>query len=123
MINCPDTTISPAIKCAICRVDIKNRHQIYQTNLSLGIVCQECRKRFTKEDIEMITSMFLAYGGYFGQHKRDNLSIDDLIIKFASRIDMGKETLTSTNIKMWHEVLTHGITPKEFLNALRKYIE
>ena len=123
MINCPDTEVSTKIKCAICRAEVKDRHQMYQTSLSLGIVCRECRKRFSKEDIEMIANMFLAYGGYFGQFKRDDLSIDNLIIKFAHRIDLGKETLTSTNIKMWHEVLTHGITPKEFLKTLKDYID
>jgi hypothetical protein len=122
MINCPDTAGSPKIKCAICHTDIKDRHQMYQTSFSLGLVCKECRKRFSREDIEMISNLFLAYGGYFGQKNRDNLSIDDLIIKFAHRIDMGEETLTSTNIKMWHEILTHGITPKEFLRVLKGYI-
>ena len=123
MINCPDIASSSKIRCAICRTDIKDRHHMYQTSLSLGLVCKECRKRFSREDIEMITNLFLAYGGYFGQKERDKLSIDDLIIKFAHRINIGKETLTSTNIKMWHEVLRHGITPKEFLRALKEYID
>lgn len=122
MINCPDSAISPKIKCAICHSVIKNRHQIYQTRLSLGVICKECHKRFSKEDIEMITNMFLAYGGYFGQFKDEDLSIDDLIIKFAAQINLGNETLTSTNLKMWHEVLTHGISPREFLKALKDYI-
>ena len=70
----------------------------------------------------MIASLFLAYGGYFGQYEKGALSIQSLIIKFAQKIDLGTETLTSTNIKMWHEVLTHGITPNEFLTALKEYI-
>jgi hypothetical protein len=123
MINCPDASISSKVKCAICRSEIKDRHQMYQTHLSFGVVCRECFKRFSQEDIEMIANLFLAYGGYFGQYERDALSIESLIIKFAQKINLGTETLASTNIKMWHEVLTHGITPKEFLTALKEYIE
>lgn len=123
MINCPDVSISSKVRCAICHVEIKDRHRMYQTHLSFGVVCKKCIERFSKEDIEMIASLFLAYGGYYGQYDRNNLSIEDLIIKFAEKIDLGTETLTSTNIKMWHEVLIHGFTPNEFLQVLKKYIE
>ena len=123
MINCPDASISPKVRCAICHAEIKDRHRIYQTRLSFGVVCKGCVKRFSKEDIEMIANLFLAYGGYFGQYGRDSLSIENLIIRFAQKIDLGTETLTSTNIKMWHEILIHGFTPKEFLQALKEYIE
>ena len=123
MINCPDASISSKVKCAICHAEIKDRHRMYQTHLSFGVVCKECFERFSKEDIEMIASLFLAYGGYFGQYERDTLSIENLIIKYAQKINLGTESLTSTNIRMLHEVLTHGITPKEFLTALKEYIE
>jgi hypothetical protein len=123
MINCPDSRTASKVRCAICHSKIEDHHQIYQTTLSLGVVCKICRQRFSKEDIEMIANMFLAYGGYFGQFKRDDFSIENLILKFAHKIDLEKESLTLTNLKMWYEILIHGITPKEFLRALKKYIE
>lgn len=123
MINCPDSRVASKIRCAICNSEIKDHHQIYQTTLSLGVVCKICRQRFSKEDIEMIANMFLAYGGYFGQFKRDDFSIENLILKFAHKIDLDKESLTLSNIRMWYEILIHGIIPKEFLRALKKYIE
>ncbi|GAH27148.1 unnamed protein product, partial [marine sediment metagenome] len=38
-------------------------------------------------------------------------------------LDEGKVNFHSQNIKMWHKVLTHGITPNEFLEELSLYIE
>ena len=123
MINCPDSKVTSKVRCAICHSEIKNHHQIYPTTLNSGVVCKICCQRFSKEDIEMISNMFLAYGGYFGQFKRDEFSIENLILKFAHKIDLEKENLTLTNIKMWYEILIHGITPKEFLRVLKRYIE
>ena len=123
MINCPDSKFTSKVRCAICHSEIKNHHQIYPTTLNSGVVCKICCQRFSKEDIEMISNMFLAYGGYFGQFKRDEFSIENLILKFAHKIDLEKDNLTLTNIKLWYEILIHGITPKEFLRTLKKYIE
>lgn len=123
MINAPNFTISNGIKCSICRADIKERHKMYQTSLKLGLICRSCRKRFSDEDIEMIVNMFFAYGGYFGKFDKSEFSIDDIIVEFAEQLSAGNTTLHSQNIKMWHKVLTYGITPQEFLEELSVYIK
>jgi len=123
MINTPDPKISNQIKCSICRVDIKDRHTLYQSSLKLGVICNSCRERFSKDDIEMIINMFFAFGGYFGQFDRSKISIDNIIIEFAEQLDAGKSTFHLQNVKMWHKVLTHGIAPKEFLKELSTYAD
>ena len=123
MINAPKPKVSSKLKCSICRADIKDRHKIYQSSLKLGIICYICRQRFSDEDIEMIINMFFAFGEYFGAHDRTKFSINDIILEFALNLDEGKVNFHSQNIKMWHKVLTYGITPKEFLEELSLYVE
>ena len=123
MINTPDPKISNQIKCSICRVDIKDRHTLYQSSLKLGVICKQCRQRFSKDDIEMIVNMFFAFGGYFGQFNKSEFSIDDIIVEFAEQLDAGNSTFHLQNVKMWHKILTHGIAPKEFLHELSMYVD
>ena len=123
MINAPKPKVSNKIKCSICRTDIKDRHKVYQSNLKLGIICDKCRERFSDEDIEMIVNMFFAFGGHFGACDRSKFSINDIIHEFAINFDEGKVNFHSQNIKMWHKVLTYGITPSEFLEELSLYVE
>ena len=118
MINAPDSKLSRDIKCSICRSPIHDRHRMYQSSLKLGVICKECRHRFSPDDVEMIVSLFFAYGGHFGQFEKSSLSIDDLIVEFVEQIGTGRSTFHSQNLKMWHKVLTHGITPEEFLREL-----
>ena len=121
--NTPNTTITNEIKCSICRADIKDRHKVYQSNLKLGIICDQCRQRFSDEDIEMIINIFFAFGEFFGARDKSKFSIDDIILEFAKNLDKGKDNFHSQNIRMWHKVLTHGITPQEFLKELSTFSE
>jgi len=121
--NMPNITISSGIKCSICRADIKERHKMYQTRLKLGVICRMCRCRFSDEDIEMIMNLFFAFGGYFGKFDKSEFSIEDVIVEFAEQLNAGNTTLHSQNIKMWHRVLTYGITPEEFLRELGECVE
>jgi len=123
MINTPDSKISNQIKCSICRVNIKNRHELYQSSLKLGVICKTCRERFSEEDVEMIVNLFFAFGGHFGQFDKSEFSIDDMVIEFAEQLDAGNSTFHLQNVKMWHKILTHGIAPKDFLKELSTYVD
>jgi len=123
MINTPDPKISNQIKCSICRVDIKDRHTMYQSSLKLGVICKLCRERFSEDDIEMIVNMFFAFGGFFGQFDKSKFSIDEMVIEIAEQLDTGKSTFHLQNVKMWHKILTHGIAPKDFLKELSMYVD
>jgi len=123
MINAPKPKVSSKLKCSICRADIKDRHKVYQSSLKLGIICNMCRQRFSDEDIEMIVNMFFAFGEYFGARDKSKFSINDIILEFAINLDKGKVPFYLQNVKMWHKVLTYGITPKEFLEELSVYVE
>ena len=124
MINTPDSKISnQKIKCSICRAVIKDRHELYQSSLKLGVICKSCRERFSEEDVEMIVNLFFAFGGYFGQFDKSEFSIDEMVIEFAEQLDSGNSTFHLQNVKMWHKILTHGIAPKDFLKELSTYVD
>ena len=63
------------------------------------------------------------YGGYFGQYDKQDFSIDEAVLEFADQVGTGKNTFQSQHLKMWHEVLTHGVNPKEFLKELSLLLE
>ena len=123
MIKTPDSKISNQIRCSICRADIKDRHELYQSSLKLGVICKTCRERFSEEDVEMIVNLFFAFGGHFGQFDKSEFSIDEMVIEFAEQIDSGNSTFHLQNVKMWHKILTHGIAPKDFLKELSIFVD
>ena len=47
--------------------------------------------------------------------------MDEAILEFAEELYVERSTFHLQNVKMWHKVLTHGITPKEFLKELSGY--
>ena len=71
----------------------------------------------------MIVNMFFAFGGYFGKFDKSEFSIEDVIVEFADQLETREINLHSANIKMWHKVLTYGITPEGFLRELGEYVE
>jgi len=71
----------------------------------------------------MIINMFFAFGEYFGARDKSEFSIKDVILEFAVDINEGKANFHSQNVRMWHKVLTYGITPREFLEELSLYVE
>ncbi len=96
---------------------------MYQSDSKSGVICKCCRDRFSENDIEMIVNIFFAWGGYFGQFDKLKFSMDKVISEFAEELDIGKSTFHLQNVKMWHKILTHGITPKEFLEKLSVFVD
>ena len=71
----------------------------------------------------MIVNIFFAFGGYFGKYDKSEFSIDEIIVEFAEQLSLDSTDLHVQNVKMWHKVLTHGITPPAFLEELSMYVE
>ena len=124
MINRPDNITADHIKCVICHSDIKTYSNVYQSDVNFGIICNNCKKRFTKEDLELISSLFLAYGGFLGKFERSQFSIADVITDLSKEIAQNNNNLSleNLNIKALHKALVHGITPDEFVELLRSFL-
>ncbi|KKK45697.1 hypothetical protein LCGC14_0887500 [marine sediment metagenome] len=114
-----------AVRCGICRVEIRDRAQIYQAGVNFGIVCIRCYKQFSSEDIELMANMFIAYGGYFGMLKDSRISTRNILEKLTT--ELGKQgddvNFEQINIQLLHKVLLHGITPEQYTHELKKLVE
>ncbi len=109
-----------SIKCGICRSEIKKGAQIFQEGLHFGIVCSQCHDNTSKEDLELMANMFLAYGGYFGKLKDPRFSIGAILkdLLKENKVDKKCASIDELNIKLLHSALLHGLTPQQFIRGL-----
>jgi hypothetical protein len=114
--------ISERIICAICHTDINDPSQVFQSTLNYGLICRDCIKKFSEEEIEVVLNLFILYGGYFGKHARTHFSVITKLLEIVEK--EGEEfDLEKTNMKLLHEALTHGITPREFNKSLEGFLK
>jgi len=113
--------------CGICHREITQEAAIFQEGLHLGVICSECDVNNSKEDVELMSNMFLAFGGYFGMLRDPNYSIYEMLKELVSKIHDNKNTIKSVEmtIRLFHTALLHGITPSDFAeldNNLLKFM-
>jgi len=110
-----------AVKCGICRNELRRGASIYQEGLTFGVVCERCYRKNSQEDLELMANMFLAYGGYFGMLRQKKFSVYKTIKKLILKMQPEKEpdTLIEMNIKMMHQALLYGVTPQELIQGLK----
>lgn len=118
-------SLDHSLKCAICRADIKNNTNIYQSKDNFGIVCSNCCQKFSIKDIEWMMKIFLAYGGYFAKLKHQNFSLERCLFNLAEGITKNDKSLdiNEFNIKFIHEILLHGITIQEYQKKLESFLK
>jgi len=110
------------LRCGICQNTIHNPSSVYQSKLLFIPVCEQCQRTFCEEDRELILNMFLAYGGYFGQHPKDQFSLATVFATLKEEGQMTKETADEINIRVLHTALIHGITPEEYISELEELL-
>jgi len=113
------------VKCGICRNELQRGASIYQEGLSFGVVCEECYRNNSQNDLELMANLFLAYGGYFGKLKSKKFSVYKTIKKLMSKVQSGKDpdTLIGRNIRMMHQALLYGVTPQKLIQGLKILLE
>lgn len=110
------------IKCGICRNEFKKGARIYQKGLSFGVVCEECYKNNSSEDLELMANLFMAYGGYFGIRKESDYSLYK-VLKTLTSGDNGNGSIIELNINFLHQALLHGISPSQFRQGLKLLLD
>ncbi|MFX1374721.1 MAG: hypothetical protein ACFFA0_02810 [Promethearchaeota archaeon] len=105
-----------SINCGICHKEIKQEAASFKEGLNFGVICPECYINNSEEEIELMSNMFLAFGGYFGMLRDPDFSIYEMLKDLISKIHDNKNTISSVEMKirLFHTALLHGITPKEF---------
>ena len=113
------------VHCRICHSDTKNQSRIVKLGNNYGIICSECSKIFSLEDIDLIYNMFTAFGGYFGMLKDTVSSTYKIITKLVKEYDMQEKDLKATEIdvKVLHKALLYGITPRQLIQGVKLLYE
>jgi len=107
------------VTCSICKQEIVGKHRFIELAMNYGVICPECDNKFNDDEIELISNIFTAYGGYFGSLKGKSGKSDiNLIIKHLSNLQKdGKEKIgiNTLDIKILHQALLHGISPSQII--------
>jgi len=78
---------------------------------------------FSKEDIELILDLFIAYGGYFGKLKPPDFSLVSMLDKLEKKDGRAAEPFEKLTVIFFHNALLHGISPQEYINQLEALID
>ncbi|TFG01389.1 MAG: hypothetical protein EU539_14090 [Promethearchaeota archaeon] len=118
--NSQDISGSRRLKCAICHECINQNSNYFQSKCSFNLICEDCSRRFSEEDIELVISIFFLFGGYFGKTKKLKFSILEVLGNLINHFenDGDEMKLDSINIRLLHQALLHGITPQEFVKKV-----
>ncbi|MBD3196092.1 MAG: hypothetical protein GF317_13625 [Candidatus Lokiarchaeota archaeon] len=109
------------LKCGICRSNITRNELIYQSKVLYIPVCQNCINRFTKDDVELMLNLFIAYGGYFGQFDSSQFSILNYL-KNLKESGLKIQNTEALNISLLYQSILHGISPQEYLEELAEFV-
>ena len=109
------------VKCSICKKEITGKHRFIELAMNYGIICGECDNIFDNDEIELISNLFTAFGGYFGAKKEDSAKNASKYIKQLSNIDRtidNRIDLNTLDVKILHQALLHGISPRQIIQSL-----
>ncbi len=86
-----------------------------------AIICDDCNKKFSERDIDLMINMFLAYGGFFGELKEKPFSVEESVKKVLGSLKEHKffTDIQECNVRLLHQALLHGINPQEYIEKLQ----
>ncbi|MBY9017642.1 MAG: hypothetical protein KGD66_02310 [Candidatus Lokiarchaeota archaeon] len=110
------------VKCSICKKEIMGKHRFIKLAMNYGVICKECDNKFNDDEIELISNLFTAYGGYFGSKKGTSENSIPQIMKKLSNLHKESEKknieINALDIKILHQALLHGISPRQIVQGL-----
>lgn len=108
------------VKCAICHNNANKNARIKRLGTQFGIICNDCHEEFSQDEIELISNMCIAFGGYFGKLKTSKILNYQIIKELAEEFKLNKDkiALSTINIKLLHKALLYGIPPGQFIKGL-----
>lgn len=109
-------------KCGICRSHLGRGTRIFKEGLSFGVVCEDCYKSNSPEDLELMANLFKAFGGYFGKLKDPDFSLYKVLESLTSN-NSANGSILERNVKELHQALLHGVGPHQFRQGLRVMLD
>ena len=86
------------------------------------MVCEDCYKNNSPEDLELMANLFRAYGGYFGKLRDQKFSLYDVLESFTSS-NRSRTSIMGQNIKELHRALLHAVGLYQFRQALKVMLD
>ena len=105
-------------KCVICNSMIENE------NFETIEICENCRAKFSTTELQTIIKLLKQYGGYYGQLRRANMTLNELLKDFLESLRKNNDytQFVEQFIMLNHKALIYGFTQKELIEALNKYL-
>jgi len=107
------------LKCGICNKKLDNISTTYFSKFIQLPACENCKNQFSKEDLEIMLNMFLAYGGYFGQFSRETFSFKKYMKCLEIIQDSNSQKSEKIYVFLLHTALLHGIAPQQYFSELK----
>lgn len=114
--------VHSGVRCGICQSHLGRKAEIYREGLSFGVVCEDCYKNNSPEDLELMANLFRAFGGYFGKLKDFGFSLYK-VLKSLTSGSCSHDSILKRNVKVLHQALLHGVGPHQFRQGLRVMID
>jgi hypothetical protein len=118
--------ISPnSIKCGICNTEIRNRATIYRSEVYVRVICENCLRKFSSDDIELMINVFTAFGGYFAKNRKPDYIIYIILKEFKEELNSKGSSLSllELKLKLLHKALLYGISPEKYFQRLKMIIK
>lgn len=111
----------PVVQCAICRLETKQNTKIVPIGTEYHVICHECSRMFSLQDLELMHNMFTAFGGHFGMMRGYKPSTYHVISQLIDEYNLYGKVLKTTEIdvKVLHKALLYGITPRQLVQGVR----
>jgi len=109
--------------CAICNQELQKNVYNRDFGLFSQSICQNCMKKFSKDEIETISSLFNKYGGFFNKINSQKISIKEIVQSMFFNLRNEKDFLKMIEInkRALHFALLYGYHPKIFIEEIKKF--
>ena len=111
----------PVVQCAICRTETKQDTKIVPIGTEYHVICHECSRMFSLQELELMHNMFTAFGGHFGMMRGTKSSTYQVISQLIKEYNLYGKVLKTTEIdvKVLHKALLYGITPRQLIQGVK----
>jgi hypothetical protein len=113
------------VQCEICHGDVKQKPTINRLGTKFGVICRDCTEQFSDQEIELMTNMFLAFGGYFNQFQSSKDVQFHLLREIAGDYKQKQQLgiKLESDIKTLHKAFLHGIPLAQLLYSVKVLLD
>ncbi|MFX0071779.1 MAG: hypothetical protein ACFFAO_11880 [Candidatus Hermodarchaeota archaeon] len=108
------------LKCSICNHRFKKNSNIFISNEKPAHICEKCYFQFSKDEIDHFLSIFREFGGFFGELKKEGLSLESILKEFLEKhtYELGNNFFEES-LKLRHKALLYGYKPQQVISKLK----